>query len=744
MDSEPTDEATDKTFSNFTTASEPPADMTIASELTDDPVTSLTPEQSTPDSSIISGDEKGADTPTAEYAFIEQEVEDDENDSSSTMSSDTVQTTHPMQSPKSTPEQEEVLRELKKLWDISEGLSDSENTSLKTSLSSIVHLAYARLYIEPDETLLKLKYLLQQLQTSLLGTKTRSQEETHSATKLATEMLSSSSPHGEENADADSEPNLSTTTSSPINPATVTMSNESPITSTVMITERRKKRSISNDYENQDDAVEAIFFANVNSAENSVVSDEKLKYEFPHEQGNSNQSEIVDTENISVTHSPTSAGDHPLHRTLVTLSPSMLASVTSPFYPSTTPSAFVQKVIHINDRRKPLHAKPSFLLSSAQIHELKNKHKVSSTTPYLGLLPSSTLSPISIPIKDDLENEVNTLQQQNVDHYDVHIVPLSTTPSPLSLSSVSTITPSILPHPSSTEFPPHTAEEIALALFQLLRPDSSDDDNREEENEGSVSSALPHPQPSNILYQVNSLSSVLNFITGNIGNATISPDVTNTSAITTSTPSFLSILKNQNQVNANKNNNTALLAPPAVLSDLVVATSTAISTVTEGQIIPENSNVLDYSDVEVQEVGSDLPALSTALLEDTKDNFQNMVSAVTRLSVGAKIVLLFSVSISLLSIGFGVYALGPPLAAVGVLGIVIPVALLVLFENNATTGKRKLTTRQRQQLLVSKIQSAEFSKLLDLVLDSIMKYSKGLKKFDNNCKTRRGHQLSYH
>ncbi|CAL8111374.1 unnamed protein product [Orchesella dallaii] len=642
---------------------------------------------------------------TESYMFIEeQEVDDDDNDDesdSSTVSSAIVKTTLPMQPPKSSPEQEEVLRELKKLWDYSEKLSDTQdNGALKTSLSSIVHLAYARIYSEPDETLLKLKLLLQKLQAKLLGTETNA-DESLSTTERHTDdaMLaqSSSSPFL---------PLISSSFTSTFTPTTVTAELISSTTAasppanmlmdgaTVSSNEtgrRRRKRSYYDGYED----IESIFFANnVNSEENSLIPDDKLHYNL---QQSKNQSNVSHNDSKSFVDSSVSSNLNdttvdPLDRSLLSIgavSSSTMVSISS------TPATMVQKVIHINDRLKPASAS-SFYLSLERIQELKSRITSTTSTPST-TVKTSTLPPISIIIDDELENEVNSLQQQqHVDNYDVHIsdaiVPLTTSPSPPSFIKKKTSTT------TTTEIP-YTAEEIAFALFQLLQPVTTDEDDYE-------NSTSPGPTPSDILYQVDSLSSALNT------NTTKSKNVTVTSSTST--------INDDSNGAAHHKNNATLLIPPSALSNLGYTTST-----TERQIAFYNmTHVLQQPELDETGLALDASSMSpTNIINGTKESISQMVQALTGLSSGAKMVLLFATSISILSIGLGIYSFGPPLIGIGVLGIIIPIGLLLLFETTSS-GKRKLTTRQ-QQKLINKLHSEEFSKIVDLIFDAMLKYNKG-------------------
>lgn len=675
-----------------------------------------------------------AEVVTESYMIVEdQEVDDDDDSDSSTISS-ILQSTTPMHSPKSSPEQEEVLRELKKLWDLSEGMNDSGNDALKNSLSSIVHLAYARVYIEPDETLMKLKYLLQKLQERiLLGTNSNSNEST-----ATTENVFSSMPSSTTNIVASS-----ATTRRPIY-----IKNDS--TGNV---KTRRKRSF---YDGFDD-VEAIFFANVNSEENSLIPDKKYNIQkLPKPSQNKHMlvtKNLTSHENIPLSvnirsnDNDTLKSSVNLDRTLLSTTGTISSTLsTLVSVSSSTPSTIVQKVVHINDRQKPMS---SFYLSPERIKELKSRVTSSTTTS------TSTLSPISIVIDDELENEVNLLQQQQqVDNYDIHIssaetlVPILTTATPSSSTyfhkkpmSGSTIVMS-----PTTELP-YKPEDIALALFQLLRPSAFDDD--ESEDEGVTSQ--PHPSPSNILYQVGSLSSMLNFkIKANnvstttttaapvkIATATTNLPFSSSSTTMPSTTKFdtsLSILKLKDKYVKNKINVTAPLFVPAptILSDLGLlntkSNSTGIllqSTSTERQKPAQNNDAYDYTDVVDQTASSSNPSMTTNIVQGTQEGLQQMVTAITGLSVGAKMVLLFSVCISVLSIGFGIFAVQPPLASIGVLGIIIPVGLLLLFETSGPAGKRKLTTRQRQQLIIEKLESEEFSRVVNMIFDGIAKYAEG-------------------
>lgn len=706
---------------------------------------------------------------TESYMIVEDQVvddDDDDDDSESSTISSILQPTTPMQSPKSSPEQEEVLRELKKLWDLSEGMGDSGNDALKNSLSSIVHLAYARVYIEPDETLMKLKYLLQQLHERILRGTNLNNNESTSTTENVLSLRSSSTTNIVGLSSA-------TTTATTGTGATNYINNDP-----TEIGKTRRKRSF---YDGFDD-VEAIFFANINSEENSVIPDVDHKHNIQKLlQASSSQNkhvlvnknittyENIPPVNVKIKSNNTLKLSDSLDRTLLstagTISSSTMSTRLSTWSSSTTPSTAVQKVVHINDRQKPM---PSFYLTPERIKELKSR--VTSTPSTLTTSTTSTLSPISIAIDDDeLENQVNLLQQQHeqVDNYDIQIssaetlVPLLTTT--VSPSSSSTSFHKKPTSPTTTELS-YKPEDIALALFQLLRPSAFDEDESEDEG---VTSHQPHPSPSNILYQVGSLSSVLNFTikANNVSTTTTTTTTTaapvkmekapttTTSKTTTlpfssssttmmpSTTKFdttLSILKLKDKYVKNNFNVTAPLFVPAptILSDLGLlnATSTSKSillpqqsTSTERQKPAQNNDAYDYTDVvdQTSSSSSSDPSMTTTIVQGTHEGLQQMVTAITGLSVGAKMVLLFSVCISILSIGFGIFAVQPPLASIGVLGIVIPVGLLLLFETTASAGKRKLTTRQREQLIIEKLQSEEFSRIVNMIFDGITKYTEG-------------------
>lgn len=721
---------------------------------------------------------------TETFMFVEdQEVEEDSGENEGNPDSVTsspvvvVRSTTPMASPKSTPEQEEVLRELKKLWDISEGMSDSGNDALKNSLSSIVHLAYARVYIEPDETLQKLKYLLKQLQARILmgaNLNGEKDDDGHSNVKSfsrSTERAPTMTSTKTAMSEASQAVSVTTTTSGPNDSTTKFSSHEKKL---------REKRSFYEGYDDNDE-VDAIFFANVNSEENSVLPEKKNHYQHinvvtalpellqSHKPavGPSSSVIIVNSTKIDVVlpgaaivgtglRNESKISSNPLDRTLLQM------GSMSPM--STTPSTLVQKVVHINDRKKP---KPSFYLSPERIQELKNRvtFSSSSTTTTSTRKPikiSSSLSPFNIGIEDELENEVNLLQQhQQVDNYDIHISsttesvgPLSTSPSPTNyfykkptLSGVSTISVSsstFPPSPSTTELP-YTAEDIALALFQLLRPEAYFED--ESEGEETVTTLPPYPTPSNILYQVGSLSQVLNFTikADNASMPTASPSPQKLPVINSKINSTTKVPLTSTMAPAKLNTTLSLLklkekyakinatllvpAPPAFL-DLINSKNSSTSsgepsTSTERQTQRPSNDIYDYTDVLDQTPAAADPSIASTIVQGTQDGVYQMVNSISRLSVGAKMVLLFSVSISILSIGFGVFALGPPLTGVGVLGIVIPIGLLLLFETTSSSGKRKLTARQREQLFIRKLQSEEFSKVLDMIFEAVRKYSNG-------------------
>ncbi|CAG7825783.1 unnamed protein product, partial [Allacma fusca] len=81
----------------------------------------------------------------------------------STVAPDVVESEETDLTPSLTPTQESVVEELRDIWEYSLSLNDTTDKELKTTLSNVVQLAYARVQIEPDDTLDRLKYLLEKL-----------------------------------------------------------------------------------------------------------------------------------------------------------------------------------------------------------------------------------------------------------------------------------------------------------------------------------------------------------------------------------------------------------------------------------------------------------------------------------------------------------------------------------------------------------------------------------------------------
>ena len=104
------------------------------------------------------------------------------------------------------------------------------------------------------------------------------------------------------------------------------------------------------------------------------------------------------------------------------------------------------------------------------------------------------------------------------------------------------------------------------------------------------------------------------------------------------------------------------------------------------------------------------------ILNGTREGFTVLITTFNSLKFSTKMVFLFILSVSVLSIALGIYSFGPPIIAVGVLGVLIPIILLVLLQNEA---------EKRKQLKQDKVGNKHVDNLdnvLDLISDAINKY----------------------
>ena len=107
---------------------------------------------------------------------------------------------------------------------------------------------------------------------------------------------------------------------------------------------------------------------------------------------------------------------------------------------------------------------------------------------------------------------------------------------------------------------------------------------------------------------------------------------------------------------------------------------------------------------------------SPTVMNEAMDKVFTALDTFSNMPNGARFVLLFSIAISVLSIAAGVYSLGPPIIAMGVLSIIVPIFLLFLILPN--TGRNKQKGKDDLDLL----NYETFMDVLDIISDAMLKY----------------------
>jgi hypothetical protein len=103
-----------------------------------------------------------------------------------------------------------------------------------------------------------------------------------------------------------------------------------------------------------------------------------------------------------------------------------------------------------------------------------------------------------------------------------------------------------------------------------------------------------------------------------------------------------------------------------------------------------------------------------SLINGTREGFSALIASFGGLKFSTKMVLLFLLSVSVLSITLGLYSFGPPIIAVGAIGVLIPIILFILLQNDEI--QRKENKEGGKEPVDS------LGNVLDLISDAIKKY----------------------
>lgn len=96
---------------------------------------------------------------------------------------------------------------------------------------------------------------------------------------------------------------------------------------------------------------------------------------------------------------------------------------------------------------------------------------------------------------------------------------------------------------------------------------------------------------------------------------------------------------------------------------------------------------------------SELMKMPQQIWNGTKEGLTQFAESFDNFSLPTKMILVFSVSVSVLSIVLGIYSLGPPIIGVGVLGIVIPLTVLALLQKD----EKRVAVEDKKKSKVSRI-----------------------------------------
>ena len=498
------------------------------------------------------------------------------------------------------------------------GLNETTDGELKTTLSSVVQLAYARLHAEPDDTLHRLKYLLEKLRQRIVGV-------SHRQTVIHIKSVN----NGDEDGNDDDRDGK----------------NREKIMS-------RTKRS----------PVYGIAEIERIDDDNSVYSN-SLSYV-------KNRPIIFDTTTAAVpTISP--PNDKTIHKVL------HFQDQNSQLYPV----KIISNGWKIHSKIKPV--------TTTRAPGVFDVSKPTVFYPPIKVVPpaSSLLGPIYSTENEIMEQSpsVSATKRPENDEPTVEHIANAIVKLLYPLQSPTEFPPQAIP-PQEFKFPDHKhLFEHKLALIK--RPEIQQPTSTEE-------------------------------MTTKTADLVFDDEVRTTSApTTTNVPPLFKIFA------GNESNLVAAEADDKFLD--VKTKSENLTKVMTSTIAPQLSSPPVLQIMEELQTSNILKA-PAAFLNGTRDGFVQFVTTLSTLSFATKMVIIFAISISILSILLGVYSLGPPIIAVGILGIMIPICILLLLQDshkNGSSSSSSSSNPNRVGLAEAKINwNDQVVKILNLIDQAVEKY----------------------
>lgn len=546
----------------------------------------------------------------------------------------------------------EILNELQNIWYYTEELGDDQN-SLKSSLSSLIHMTYARVYDQSDETLVRLKFLLRRLRAKLLGQPTQIDADTIADNPPTTIVT----PYGEVN-DIPNE-----------NSDTITINAHHPLKSSAdnsnQTVQTRDKRSLVQ----QKDKIQ-IFANNVDPDDNEnslfppLSSDNNKKLFYSH------------VKEVTVPKIPSILDSH--HGSRETLREKVMENSNTLLDEDVKRGDFVHVTIFQPDKKNgtiisiptstmkpPLFSSQSQFSSNIKPHtnakyqdilhfnvpQLKQKYKIVKTTPKprthvknLMTGDGNNSPPTSISTMDDIIQSIIEVLRSPI-------------PKPNYFSSASS----------------HEIKNPVASLFPTFTSNKNKNNSEASFSDQPVFDSLP-----SYLEKIAAGLGLGNFSNYNDLHDSSGKNFTKVSMIRNSA---LTSLKNENGTE-------------------------------------DNSTLEDVFDDD----GGDLLLTPTSVMNGTVEKVFEVINVFANLpnksGKSGRFILFFSITISIASIAVGLYSLGPPIVAVGVLGIVVPILLLFLVQNSA--GKKKKAKTD----ILNQLKVDDFFQALDMIADAMIKYEK--------------------